>query len=52
MVRDGPSYISFPFLFALSIYKEAWVANLWELLARRDSWNPNFDHYMIRSSGL
>ena len=31
--RDSPLYVSFPSLFALSVDKEAWVADIWDPLA-------------------
>ena len=36
--------MSFPSLFAFSIDKEVWVANIWDPLAERDrgGWNPCF----------
>ena len=30
---DSPLCVSFPFLFALTIDKEAWVADIWDPLA-------------------
>ena len=30
--RDSPLCVSFPSLFALSVDKEAWVANIWDPL--------------------
>ena len=31
---DSPLYVSFPSLFALSVDKEAWVADIWDPLAQ------------------
>ena len=31
--RDSPLCVSFPSLFALSVDKEAWVADIWDPLA-------------------
>ena len=44
MVWDSPLCMSFPSLFAFSIDKEVWVANIWDPLAERDrgGWNPCF----------
>ena len=41
---DSPLCESFPSLFALSLEKEAWVAEVWDLLAEwgRGGWNPCF----------
>ena len=41
---DSPLCVSFPSLFALSVDKEAWVADIWDPLAEGGwgGWNPCF----------
>ena len=41
---DSPLCVSFPSLFALSVDKEAWVADIWDSLAEEGwgGWNPYF----------
>ena len=41
---DFPLCVSFPSLFALSVDKEAWVADIWDPLAEEGwgGWNPCF----------
>ncbi|RVX16052.1 putative ribonuclease H protein [Vitis vinifera] len=41
---ESPLYMTFPSLFALTVEKEAWVANIWDPLAEGGwgGWNPCF----------
>ena len=40
--EDEPLNVSFPSLFPLSNFKEAWVVELWQHSNERGGWNPNF----------
>ncbi|WJZ99896.1 hypothetical protein VitviT2T_018303 [Vitis vinifera] len=41
---ESPLYMTFPSIFALTVEKEAWVANIWDPLVEggRGGWNPCF----------
>ena len=39
---DTPLCDSFPFLFALTASKEAWVKDVWIVLEDGRSWSPRF----------
>ena len=39
---DTPLCANFPFLFALSHAKEAWVGDVWSMEKGKECWNPTF----------
>ena len=39
---DETLCVSFPFLFALTTSKEAWVVDVWDYKIEDDGWNPSF----------